>query len=94
VGAVPMRIVATMGPMIAAAMILTQALFGAGETRYVMIVEMGLHFLVLVPAAWLLGMVLGLGLPGVWAAAAIYAFALAGFMAAKFAGGSWKHLDV
>ncbi len=94
VGAVPMRIVATMGPMIAAAMILTQALFGAGETRYVMIVEMGLHFLVLVPAAWILGMVLGLGLPGVWAAAAIYAFALAGFMAAKFAGGSWKHLDV
>jgi hypothetical protein len=33
-------------------------------------------------------------LPGVWAAAAIYAFALAGFMAAKFAGGSWKHLKV
>jgi putative MATE family efflux protein len=93
-GAVPMRIMATMGPVVAVAMILTQALFGAGETRYVMVVEMALHFLLLVPLAWVLGMVLGLGLPGVWAAAAIYAFALAGFMAAKFAGGSWKHLKV
>jgi putative MATE family efflux protein len=94
VGIVPMRIVATMGPVIATAMILTQALFGAGETRYVMVVEMALHFLLLVPAAWLLGMVLGFGLPGVWTAAAIYAIALAGFMVARFTSGSWKHLTV
>ena len=93
-GAVPMRIMATMGPVVAVAMILTQALFGAGETRYVMIVEVSLHFLCLVPLAWLFGMVLGLGLPGVWTAVAVYAVALAGLMALKFLRGGWKKLTV
>ena len=36
-------------------MILTQALFGAGNTRFVMIAELILHFTCLVPLAWLLG---------------------------------------
>lgn len=94
VGQTPMRIMAAMGPVIATAMILTQALFGAGETRYVMIVELALHFLCLVPMAWLLGMVLGLGLPGVWTAAALYAVALASLMALKFVRGEWKHMKV
>ncbi len=93
-GAVPMRIMATMGPVVAVAMILTQALFGAGETRYVMIVEVSLHFLCLVPLAWLFGMVLGLGLPGVWTAVAVYAVALAALMALKFTRGGWKKLTV
>jgi MATE family multidrug resistance protein len=93
-GAVPMRIMATMGPVVAVAMILTQALFGAGETRYVMIVEVSLHFLCLVPLAWLFGMVLGLGLPGVWTAVAVYAVALAGLMALKFLRGGWKKLTL
>ncbi len=93
-GATPMRIMATMGPVVATAMILTQALFGAGETRYVMVVEVTLHFLCLVPLAWLFGMVLGLGLPGVWTAVAVYATALASLMVLKFARGSWKKLKV
>ncbi len=93
-GAVPMRIMATMGPVVATAMILTQALFGAGETRYVMVVEVSLHFLCLVPLAWLFGMVLGLGLPGVWTAVAVYAVALAGLMALKFVRGGWKKLKL
>lgn len=93
-GAIPMRIMATMGPVVATAMILTQALFGAGETRYVMIVEVTLHFLCLVPLAWLFGMVLGLGLPGVWTAVAVYATALAALMALKFLKGGWKKLKV
>jgi putative MATE family efflux protein len=93
-GLIPMRIMAVMGAVIAAAMILTQALFGAGETRYVMFVELGLHFGCLVPLAWILGMVLGYGLVGVWTAVAVYAVALAGLMAARFAAGGWKKLKV
>ncbi|MBI5517034.1 MAG: MATE family efflux transporter [Deltaproteobacteria bacterium] len=93
-GSVPMRIMAAMGPVIAAAMILTQALFGAGETRYVMLVELGLHFACLVPLAWILGMVLDYGLVGVWTAVAVYAVALASLMAARFAAGGWKKLKV
>ncbi len=94
VGRVPMQIMAAMGPVIATAMILTQALFGAGETRYVMVVELCLHFLCLVPLAYLFGRVLGLGLVGVWISAACYGVALAGLMVVKFAGGSWKKLKV
>jgi Na+-driven multidrug efflux pump len=59
-----------------------------------MIVEVSLHFLCLVPLAWLFGMVLGLGLPGVWTAVAVYAVALAGLMALKFLRGGWKKLTL
>ncbi|MEI8258175.1 MAG: MATE family efflux transporter, partial [Deltaproteobacteria bacterium] len=94
VGTIPLRIVSMMGAVVAVGMILTQALFGAGETRYVMMVEMGLHFGCLVPMAWLLGMTLHLGLPGIWSAVALYATGLAGFMSVKFARGGWKKLKV
>ena len=93
-GAVPMKIMGAMGAVFSTAMILTQALFGAGETRFVMIVELTLHFFCLVPLAYVLGMVLDLGLVGVWSSAAIYAMALAALMVWKFAGGSWKKLSV
>lgn len=94
VGATPMKIMAGTGPVIATAMILTQALFGAGETRFVMVVELGLHFFCLVPLAWILGRVLGLGLVGVWLAAAVYGVALALLMGVKFSRGGWKKLKV
>ncbi len=94
VGAGPMKIMACMGPVIATAMILTQALFGAGETRFVMVVELVLHFFCLVPLAWLLGKVMGLGLIGVWLAAAAYGVALAVLMGVKFSRGGWKKLKV
>ena len=86
----PLRVVSLMGPVVAVGMILTQALFGAGETRFVMLVELALHFGCLVPMAYVFGIMLNLGLVGVWAAAALYGLLLAGSMTAKFAGGSWK----
>ena len=43
------------------ALVLTQALFGAGNTKFVMFVEFGLHFFCLVPLAYLFGIVLGWG---------------------------------
>lgn len=93
-GTIPLRIMGAMGAVFSTAMILTQALFGAGETRFVMIVELSLHFGCLVPLAYVLGMVLGLGLVGVWTSVAVYAVALAALMVWKFAGGSWKKLVV
>jgi MATE family multidrug resistance protein len=93
-GTAPLRLVSALGPVIAFGMILTQALFGAGDTRYVMIVEVALHFLCLVPCAWLFGVVLGGGLVGVWSSAALYAVLLTVFMAVRFAGGRWKTLVV
>jgi putative MATE family efflux protein len=86
----PMRIMGVCTPVIALAMILTQALFGAGNTRYVMIVELMLHFLCLVPLAWILGITLHGGLVGIWSAAVAYVALLACAMTWKFARGDWK----
>jgi MATE family multidrug resistance protein len=90
VGAGPMRLMGATGPFIAAAMILTQALFGAGNTRFVMLVELALHFGVLLPVAYVAGIVVNGGLLGVWSAAAVYAVLLTAIMAWKFRSGSWK----
>jgi putative MATE family efflux protein len=93
--AVPsMRLMGASGPLMAAGMILTQALFGAGNTRFVMVVELTLHVALLVPLAYLLGVVLHFGLLGVWSSAAIYVFALTTIMALKFRSGTWKAINI
>ncbi|MEM7494546.1 MAG: MATE family efflux transporter [Myxococcota bacterium] len=79
-----------MTPLSAGAMVLTQALYGAGKTRYVMVVELVLHFGCLVPLAWLFAIPLRLGLLGCWIAATLYAAGLFGATAWAFARGKWK----
>jgi multidrug resistance protein, MATE family len=91
---VPLRMMGFATPLIATGMILTQALFGAGNTRFVMIVELVLHFLCLVPLAWLLGIVLKLGLVGIWSSALVYAMLLTAAMIWKFRSGDWKTIKV
>ncbi len=90
----PLVIMGICTPLIATAMILTQALFGAGATVFVMVVELILHFLCLVPLAWLLGVTLGWGQTGIWLAAVVYIVALAIAMIAKFKLGSWKAIKL
>jgi MATE family multidrug resistance protein len=83
-----------LSPLSAAALVLTQALYGAGETRYIMIVEFFLHFLCLVPLAWFLAIFLGMGILGCWIAAIVYAALLLLACALKFVQGSWKRLNI
>ncbi|MBI2895169.1 MAG: MATE family efflux transporter [Deltaproteobacteria bacterium] len=88
----PMRVMGLCTPFIAVGMILTQALFGAGNTRFVMVAELILHFTCLVPLAWVLGVTLDHGLMGVWAAGAAYVVLLAAVMTWKFRKGDWKKI--
>lgn len=90
----PMRLMGACTPLIAVGMILTQALFGAGNTRFVMIVELCLHFGCLVPLAYVLGITLGWGLMGVWSAGLVYVLLLAGMMTWKFKSGDWKRIAI
>jgi MATE family multidrug resistance protein len=91
---VPMRMMGLCTPLIAVGMILTQALFGAGNTRFVMLVELVLHFFCLVPLAWLFGITLNLGLPGIWTSAVTYVVLLTSVMVWKFRRGDWKTISI
>jgi Na+-driven multidrug efflux pump len=90
----PLRMMGLMTPIIAVGMILSQALFGAGNTVFVMVVELILHFTCLVPLAWFLGITADLGLVGIWTAGLIYIALLAGTMTWKFAKGDWKAIRI
>lgn len=93
--AVPgLRIMASLEILIATALILTQALFGAGDTKFVMYTELFLHGFCLAPLAWFFGLYLDLGFVGVWLSATAYTVALASIMAWKFYGGGWKRIEV
>lgn len=83
-----------LSPASAAGLVLTQALYGAGESRFVMIVEFILHFFCLVPLAWLLAIHFELGLMGCWVSAIIYGFALLFATAFRFSKGHWKKLTL
>jgi Na+-driven multidrug efflux pump len=88
----PLRMMGVITPIIAVAMILSEALFGAGNTKFVAVAQFCLVFFLLVPFAWILGLRLGFGLNGMWAAAALYCTSAAVVMTIKFRGGSWKKI--
>lgn len=90
VGVPSLRFCGFLAPIAAAALVLTQALYGAGKSLYVMVVELFLHFFCLVPLAYLLAVTADLGLMGCWYAAGVYGAALAVAMGVKFWSGGWK----
>ncbi|MCL2779016.1 MAG: MATE family efflux transporter [Polyangiaceae bacterium] len=88
----PMRMMGIVTPIIAVAMILSEALFGAGAPKFVAVAQFCLVFGVLVPIAWLGGM--HFGLVGMWTAAVVYAICAAVVMLLKFRGGTWKSIKL
>ncbi|MBA2663250.1 MAG: MATE family efflux transporter [Bradymonadaceae bacterium] len=89
-----LRLMASTLMFIAMSLILIQALFGAGDTKFVMWVELILHGVCLAPLAFILAVVLNWGYMGVWISAMVYITALAMIMAWKFWSGGWKSIEV
>jgi putative MATE family efflux protein len=89
-----LRICGALLPFVLSALVLTQALFGAGNTKFVMFVEFGLHFFCLVPLAYICGIVFGWGVLGVWMGAFAYIVLLCSIMGWKFAEGAWKEIQI
>lgn len=94
VGRMPLRIIGAGEFMVGFALVLAQALFGAGATRYVMMVEIILHFGLLVPLSYVLAIPFGLKLNGIFLAALLYVLSLAIAMTWKFKAGSWKKIKI
>ena len=85
-----LRFCGVLAPIAAAALVLTQALYGAGESRFVAVAELTLHFFCLVPVAFVFAVVLNMGLIGCWYATAIYGLLLLLATAWRFNSGHWK----
>ena len=68
----PLRITGLGMSLDATALVLTQALLGAGASRTVMGVNMGSQWLLFLPCAYLIGPVLGGGLLAVWLLQSVY----------------------
>ncbi|HWG92062.1 MAG TPA: MATE family efflux transporter, partial [Candidatus Thermoplasmatota archaeon] len=70
------------------------ALRGAGDTRWTLLVSFVGLFALRIPAAYLLGFVLGLGIEGVWLAYLLEYYVRAGLTVARFHRGRWKALKI
>ncbi|MCD5416706.1 MATE family efflux transporter [Candidatus Bipolaricaulota bacterium] len=76
------------------ALVIGQALQGAGNTRYVMLVELFVCSLLYLPLAYLLGLHLQLGIIGAWTGEFVYWLAIALLVGWKFKRGTWKKIRV
>ncbi len=81
-------------PLMSIALVFIQALYGAGNTVFVMAAELILHFACLVPLSYLAGITFGWGIWGVWGALIFYITMLALVMALKFRTGTWKKINI
>jgi putative MATE family efflux protein len=93
-GETALRMMGAFVLTIPSALIFPQALLGAGNTKFVMMVEVLLHFGLLVPLAFIFGNVLGWGLIGVWLAVGLYLTLLAVVMGWKFREGKWQSIQI
>lgn len=67
-------------------------LLGAGDARRVMVVSIGTQWLLFLPAAYLIGPVLGFGLTGVWIWQGVTRAVQAGIYISLWRGRKWQHL--
>lgn len=74
--------------------IMANSLQAAGATVYVMVAEIITHWLLFLPLAYLLGVVLKMGIFGAWLAMPAYVVSYTAMTWWKFRSGTWKTLKV
>jgi Na+-driven multidrug efflux pump len=88
----PMRVIGVLQGIAAIALVLAQTLYGVGNAKFVLLVELCLHVLVVSPVAYLFGIVFDFGLLGVYAGPVLYVCLLALAMYWKFKRGDWEEI--
>jgi putative MATE family efflux protein len=94
VAQMPLRLVGAMLFVDAIGLVLQHALLGSGDSRRVAVVAVGLQWLLFLPAAWIIGPVLGLGLGAVWVAQAAYRSVQMLIYVGLWRGGRWASIKV
>jgi Na+-driven multidrug efflux pump len=89
-----LRIIAFNQPFMAIASVLAGGLRGAGDTRFPMITSAIGIWLVRLPIGWFLGIVLGLGLQGIYMVYVVDAAARALLVGWRWRQGQWKSMKV
>ncbi|OGU33720.1 MAG: MATE family efflux transporter [Ignavibacteria bacterium GWB2_35_6b] len=91
--AVPAIRIAGFGQIFyAMGVVLANGLQASGQTMFVMLAEVIVNWFIFVPLAYLLGVVLDLGLKGAWAALPFYVLLYSGVIFVKFKYGNWQKL--
>jgi putative MATE family efflux protein len=75
-------------------LVLQNAMLGAGYSRRIMVVAIGLQWGVFLPSAYVVGPVLGLGLTGIWLAQVVHRGLQAGCFAVMWRAGKWADVSV
>lgn len=94
VGRLPLMLLGLTQAFGGVAIVLSNSLQGAGNTRFVMVAELFICSMVYLPAAYLFGLRLGGGIVGAWTGEYVYWLFLAVVMSWKFRQGKWKTIRV
>jgi Na+-driven multidrug efflux pump len=92
-GRLPLMFLGLVQVFAGVALVLSQSLQGAGNTRYVMRAEIAC-VLVYLPTVYVLGLRTPLGMLGAWIGEYVYWIALAAAMVWKFRSGTWKTIKL
>ena len=89
-----LRLAGAIQVFFATYIVLAHALRGSGDTTTAMLMTYSSTFLIRLPAAWVIGVTLGLGFYGVWLALCGELIVRAGLFAARYLHGGWTRVQV
>ena len=94
IGRLPLQLVGVGILFDGLGLIMMHALLGAGATGLVLKVSVGFQWLLFLPAAWLLGPQLGMGLTAVWIGMTVYRALQSGVFVAAWERRTWAHIRI